>query len=490
MKNFKQMLFFMMLLLITLCGCQEVEAPDPISPLPQEKQVNWQKMERIAFIHFGLNTFNDKEWGYGDSDLQTFNPTAFDAEQWVRTLKQAGMQEIVITAKHHDGFCLWPTHLTEYCVRNTPFRDGNGDVVGELEKACRKYNMKMGIYLSPWDRNQSTYGTPDYVEYFYKQLTELLTQYGEITEVWFDGANGGDGYYGGACEVRKIDRRNYYNFPKANQLVADLQPDAVVFSDGGPGCRWCGNEQGIGSATNWSFLRSADVYPGYDKPEELPAGHEDGDMWCASELDTSIRPGWFYHEQEDSQVKSVEDLVELYYQSVGHNGVMMLNIPPDQRGLIHPIDSVNVIKAYQQVQRELRHDILAGLKAKVTSIRGGKFNAEAMTDGNYDSYWSTPDGVVSADVEFEFPKMEMLDRIMLQEYIPLGQRVKSFAVEYWADGDWKPVDANEETTTIGYKRILRIEPISTERLRIRILDARGPLCINYVGAFYSKNPLN
>jgi len=488
MKNIKWM--FILMLLAVFEGCKQVEAPKPISPLPQEKQVNWQKMERIAFIHFGLNTFNDKEWGYGDSDLQSFNPASLDTEQWVKIMQQAGIQEIVITAKHHDGFCLWPTHLTEYCIRNTPFRDGNGDVVGELEKACRKYGMKMGIYLSPWDRNQATYGTPDYVEYFYKQLTELLTQYGEISEVWFDGANGGDGYYGGAREVRKIDRRNYYNFPRANQLVEDLQPNAVIFSDGGPGCRWCGNEQGIGSATNWSFLRSADVYPGYDKAEELPAGHEDGDMWCASELDSSIRPGWFYHEQEDILVKSVEDLVEFYYQSVGHNGVMMLNIPPDRRGLIHPIDSVNVIEAYKQVQRELRDDLLIGIKAKASSNRGGRFSVNALTDGNDDSFWATPDGVVNADVEFSMPQIEKVDRVMLQEYIPLGQRVKSFLVEYWADGVWKPVNAHEETTTIGYKRILRIDPINTQKLRIRFLDARGPLCITHIGAYYSGNPLS
>ena len=486
MKQLSRMLVFMMML-GTLEGCRQVAAPEPIGPLPQEKQVNWQKMERIAFVHFGLNTFNDREWGYGDSDLQTFNPSDLDAEQWVRTMQQAGIQEIVITAKHHDGFCLWPTRLTEYCVRNTPFRGGEGDVVGELEKACRKYGMKMGIYLSPWDRNQPTYGTPEYVEYFYKQLTELLTQYGEISEVWFDGANGGDGYYGGAREVRRIDRRNYYNFPKANQLVAELQPNVVIFSDGGPGCRWCGNESGIGSATNWSFLRSADVYPGYDKAEELPSGHEDGDMWCASELDSSIRPGWFYHEEEDGQVKSVDELVEFYYQSVGHNGVMMLNIPPDRRGLIHPTDSVNAIRAYQQVQRELEHDLLAGLKAKATANRGGKFGVKALTDGDEDSFWATPDGVVSADVEFVLPQKEIMDRVMLQEYIPLGQRVKSFAVEAWNGTEWKAIDAHEETTTIGYKRILRFEPISTQRLRIRFLDARGPLCISRIGAFYSGN---
>ena len=225
----------------------------------------WQQLETYALIHFGPNTFNDREWGYGDAPLSSFNPTRLDCEQWASTLKAAGMKGIILTAKHHDGFCLWPTKYTDYSVRNTPYKDGKGDIVGELAAACRKYGLKFGVYLSPWDRHQAFYGTPLYREYFYAQLQELLTQYGDIFEVWFDGANGGDGYYGGAREERKIDRRTYYDFPRAWRMVSQYQPQAIIFSDGGPGCRWVGNEEGYAFATNWSFLRSKDVYPGYDK---------------------------------------------------------------------------------------------------------------------------------------------------------------------------------------------------------------------------------
>ena len=237
-------------------------APAPIAPLPSKHQVAWQQMETYAFIHFGPNTFGNREWGYGDAPLESFNPTRLDCEQWAKTLHDAGMKGIIITAKHHDGFCLWPTKYTDYSVRNTPYKNGKGDIVGELSAACKKYGLKFGVYLSPWDRHQAFYGTPLYVEYFYAQLEELLTQYGDIFEIWFDGANGGDGYYGGAREERTIDRRTYYNFPRAWEMVERLQPQAIIFSDGGPGCRWVGNEKGYAHATNWSFLRGNEVYPG------------------------------------------------------------------------------------------------------------------------------------------------------------------------------------------------------------------------------------
>lgn len=247
-----------------LCACEPVvKAPEPILPIPEAKQVEWQKMETYAFVHFGLNTFNDREWGYGDSDPKTFNPAKLDCEQWVKTFVAAGMKGVILTAKHHDGFCLWPTGLTEYCIRNTPYKDGKGDIVRELSEACKKYGIKFAVYLSPWDRNQAIYGTPEYVDYFYKQLHELLTNYGAVFEIWFDGANGGDGWYGGAKDSRTIDRKTYYQYDRAYEMIDKYQPQAVVFSDGGPGCRWVGNENGFAGATNWSFLRAGEVYPGY-----------------------------------------------------------------------------------------------------------------------------------------------------------------------------------------------------------------------------------
>ena len=465
-------------------GVSAQDAPAPIAPLPSENQLAWQQLETYAFIHFGPNTFGDREWGYGDAPLESFNPTRLDCEQWARVCKQAGMKGIILTAKHHDGFCLWPTKYTDYSVRNTPYKDGKGDIVGELAAACRKYGLKLGLYLSPWDRHQAFYGTPLYIEYFYAQLNELLTQYGEVFEVWFDGANGGDGWYGGAKETRKIDRSTYYDFPRAWKIVAELQPRAVIFSDGGPGCRWVGNENGYADATNWSFLRIKEVYPGYERYKELQSGHEDGDKWVASECNTSIRPGWFYHEKEDGRVKSVEQLVDLYYRSVGHNGTFLLNFPVDKEGLIHPADSAHAVDFHQQVMNELKTNLLekASVKASVTRKA---FSVKNLTDGQFDTYWATPDGVTAATLDITLKKAQPLNRLMLSEYIPLGQRVRKFAVEYLNEKQWLPVKVGEATTTIGYKRLLRFATITTKRLRIRFEDSRGPLCINGLGAYYA-----
>lgn len=468
-------------------SAQQTGAPAPVLPIPTQSQVDWFQMETYAFIHFGLNTFGDGEWGYGDAPLEAFNPTQLDCEQWASTLKEAGMKGIIITAKHHDGFCLWPTKYTDYSVRNTPYKNGKGDIIGELAAACKKYGLKFGVYLSPWDRHQAFYGTNLYREYFYAQLKELLTQYGDIFEVWFDGANGGDGYYGGAREKRTIDRRTYYDFPKANKIVADLQPQAIIFSDGGPGCRWVGNEHGFAGATNWAFLRINEVYPGYDKYQELPYGHYDGDAWVASECDVSIRPGWFYHKKEDDKVKSTDHLVDLYYRSVGHNGTLLLNMPVDKRGRIHPNDSARVIAFHKQVMAEMKTNLFQNASIKASDVRGNEFNAKNAIDGVYDTYWAVNDGVTKADLTITLKKTTKLNRIMLQEYIPLGQRVKSFSVFYKQGKDWTPVKLNEETTTIGHKRLLRFKTIETKQIKIVFNDARGPVCINELGAYYAPN---
>ena len=472
---------------LLLTGCQSVSAPEAILPVPQEKQVNWQKMETYAFVHFGLNTFNDREWGYGDSDPKTFNPARLDCEQWVQTFVNSGMKGVILTAKHHDGFCLWPTQLTEYCIRNTPYKDGKGDIVRELSDACKKYGIKFAVYLSPWDRHQANYGTPEYVDYFYKQLHELLTNYGDVFEIWFDGANGGDGWYGGAKDARTIDRKTYYDYPRAYKMIDELQPQAVIFSDGGPGCRWVGNENGFAGATNWSFLRAGEVYPGYPKYRELQYGHADGNQWVAAECDVSIRPGWFYHPEEDDKVKTVDQLTDLYYRSVGHNATLLLNFPVDRNGLIHPTDSLNAVSFHQRVQKELADNLLSSAKVSASDERGGQFKVRAVTDGKYDTYWATNDGVTTADLTVTFSQPTKMNRVMIQEYIPLGQRVKSFVVEYKEGDQWLSVKCNEETTTVGYKRLLRFEMIETEELRIRFTDARACLCINEVGAYYAPD---
>lgn len=469
------------------CTSGKVLPPEPILPVPEPKQVEWQQMETYAFIHFGLNTFNDREWGYGDTDPKTFNPTNLDCEQWAQTLVKAGMKGVILTAKHHDGFCLWPFEGTDYSVKNSPWKNGQGNVVKELSEACKKYGLKFAVYLSPWDRHQANYGTPEYLPYFYAQLHDLLTNYGPVFEVWFDGANGGDGWYGGAKDIRTIDRKNYYNYPRIYEMLDSIQPQAIIFSDGGPGCRWVGNEKGFAGATNWSFLRKGEVHPGYDKSYELQYGHPDGNQWVPAECDVSIRPGWFYHPEEDDRVKSPDQLVDLYYRSVGHNATLLLNFPVDRRGLIHPVDSANAVRFHGMIQQQLKTNLVAGMTPKVSNERGGDFVASALTDDNFDTYWATEDGVTTADIEFSFDTPTRMNRMMLQEYIPLGQRVKAFVVEYLDKDTWLPVKLNEETTTIGYKRLLRFETVETKGIRIRITDARGPLCLSNVGVYDAGN---
>ena len=469
------------------CTSGKVLPPEPILPVPEPKQVEWQQMETYAFIHFGLNTFNDREWGYGDTDPKTFNPTNLDCEQWAQTLVKAGMKGVILTAKHHDGFCLWPFEGTDYSVKNSPWKNGQGNVVKELSEACKKYGLKFAVYLSPWDRHQANYGTPEYLPYFYAQLHDLLTNYGPVFEVWFDGANGGDGWYGGAKDIRTIDRKNYYNYPRIYEMLDSIQPQAIIFSDGGPGCRWVGNEKGFAGATNWSFLRKGEVHPGYDKSYELQYGHPDGNQWVPAECDVSIRPGWFYHPEEDDRVKSSDQLVDLYYRSVGHNATLLLNFPVDRRGLIHPVDSANAVRFHEMIQQQLKTNLVAGMIPKVSNERGGDFVASALTDDDFDTYWATEDGVTTADIEFSFDTPTRMNRMMLQEYIPLGQRVKAFVVEYLDKDTWLPVKLNEETTTIGYKRLLRFETVETKGIRIRITDARGPLCLSNVGVYDAGN---
>ena len=478
----KHLCFMIGTLLLASCA-DNTPAPEPVYPIPSPKQVDWQQMETYAFIHFGLYTFNDMEWGYGDTSPQTFNPTRLDAEQWARTFVEAGMKGVIITAKHHDGFCLWPTQLTEYNISRSPYKGGKGDVVGELAAACRKYGLKFGVYLSPWDRNRADYGEKSYVEYYHAGLRELLTRYGDIFEIWIDGANGGDGYYGGARETRNIDRRNYYDFPRAWAMVDELQPNAICFSDGGPGCRWVGNERGEAGQTNWSFLRSAEVYPGYPNHDELNVGHPDGDAWLPAETDVSIRPGWFYHEAEDDKVRSADYLTNLYYQSVGRNSTLLLNFPVNKEGLISKTDSINAVLFHKRIQQELSHNVLKEARVEASDVRGKRFAASQVNDGDSNTYWATPDGANTGVLTFTFDSPRLVSKLMLQEYIPLGQRVSLFSVEIQQGDQWLPLKVDEQTTTIGYKRILRFPETQVNGIRIHFLEARGPLCISEVAAY-------
>ena len=478
------LVFCLVVVLIYSSCTPNVNAPEPVYPIPDKKQEEWQELGMYAFIHFGMNTFTDDEWGYGETSPDTFMPSAIDCEQWVKTLKAAGMKGVILTAKHIDGFCLWPSKYTDYSVKSSSWMNGRGDVVKMLSDACKKYDLKFAVYLSPWDRSRSDFGTPAYLTYYQNQLREVLTNYGEVFEFWFDGGtNNVEGWYGGMRDKRSIDTRTYYDYPHTFALIESLQPNAVIFSDGGPGCRWVGNEKGYAGETNWSFLRKGVVYPGYPNYDELNTGHPDGDMWCPAECDVSMRPGWFYHKSQDCQVKTVDDLIELYYCSIGRNANLLLNFPVDQRGRIPFMDSLNAVHFYETICKIFSENILEGSKVTASNERNSKFQAKYVLKNDDDIYWATDDGVDSATVEFELPKIKKIGRVVLQEYIPLGQRVTSFSIEVKVSNGWFAVNSSDKMTTVGYKRIIRFSPVDTDCIRITFKNARGPLAISYIGAY-------
>ena len=488
MKRF----YFIIILLGFIClfvFCKEgITEPKPYGPLPSENQLEWHNMEYYAFIHFNMNTFTNMEWGNGSEKPTQFNPTELDVKQWAKTIREAGMKGVIITAKHHDGFCLWPSKYTEHSIKNSPWKGGKGDILEDLSEACKEHGLKMGLYLSPWDRNHAGYGKPEYVTYFHNQLRELLTNYGDIFEVWFDGANGGSGYYGGANETRKIDNKTYYQWDKAIDIVRELQPNAVIFGDGGPGVRWVGNEEGWANETNWSLLRQKEVYPGYQKYKELRSGHEDGTHWVPAECDVSIRPGWYYHPSEDVQVKTLSHLVDIYYQSIGRNASLLLNLPVDNRGLIHEKDAEQLMALKQQIEKDFKHNLATDSKVTATNVRGdsSKFEANNVIDGNDQTYWTTNDAITTASITFEFEDPTEVNRILLQEYIPLGQRIYGFNIEAEVAGNWTIIDSQ---TTIGTKRILRFDTVETTRIRVNITNSKAEPIISNIEFYLAPNLL-
>ena len=441
-----------------------------------------------AFIHYSMNTYTDQEWGYGNEDPALFNPEDLDCRQWARVCKQAGMKGIIFTAKHHCGFCMWPSAYTEYSVKNSPWKDGKGDVVRELAEACREEGLKFAVYLSPWDRNHPEYGRPEYVTYFRNQLRELLTQYGDIFEVWFDGANGGDGWYGGADETRRIDGKTYYQWAETFRMIRELQPHAVIWNDGGDrgDLRWVGTEAGNVGETNWSLL-----FKDGDVPYQmLHYGVEEGDVWCPGETNTSIRPGWFYHETENAHVKSLSKLMDTYYKSVGRNSTLLLNFPIAPNGRIHPTDSLRGIAFSKMIGEVFKEDLAVGAKVTASNVRGGsrRFNAAKTVDGSPDTYWATDDGVTSASLTLDFSRPATFNRFLAEEYIALGQRVRDFSLEYWQDGKWMPlndalVTDGDGLTTIGHRRIICFPTVTTTRLRFAVEDSKACPLISRIGVF-------
>lgn len=448
---------------------------------PSDRQYDWQKKEFVAFIHFTVNTFTDKEWGDGTESPAIFNPTDLDARQWVKALKTAGMKQVILTCKHHDGFCLWPSAYTEHSVKNSPWKNGNGDVVRELSDACREEGLTFGVYLSPWDRHERSYGdSPRYNEHFCNQLRELLTNYGDIAEVWFDGA----------CGEGPNGKRQVYDWQRYYTLIRELMPKAVI-AIMGPDVRWVGTESGYGRTTEWSVLPieagdkdaiAADSQKADTGEAFIPKDLMDEDLgsrekiaaasrliWYPSEVDVSIRPGWFYHASQDSAVKTPEKLVDIYFSSVGRNSLLLLNIPPDTRGLIHENDIASLAGMKKILDVTFASD-MAKQSTPSASSYVESHGPSAVSDGNGETYWMAPQGAKTGTIELKLDGAKTFDVIMLQEYIREGQRVESFTIDAMVGGKWLKI---VEGTTIGYKRLLRFPEITTDHVRLNILQSRS-----------------
>lgn len=460
-------------ILLWACGEKQSPPPEPVLPVPSQAQLRWHRMEMNAFIHFTTNTYTGLEWGYGNEDPSIFNPTGFNADQWISTLKEAGFKGAILTCKHHDGFCLWPSEYTEHDVASSPWKNGQGDVVKEVADACRKHGLEFGVYLSPWDRNHPEYGRPGYVEYYRNQLKEIFNRYGPIFEMWFDGANGGTGYYGGANEKRAIDGSTYYDWPTTLDMVRQLEPEVIFFSDAGPGVRWVGNERGVAGETNWNTITPDTLFAGQAGITDLlNTGHPDGTHWIPAEVDVSIRPGWFYHDKEDSLVKTPEKLFDIYLSSVGRGSTLLLNVPPDKRGLFNERDVASLRGFRKLLDETFANNFARNAEVTASAYRGNssRYAPGNATDGDFETYWTTDDQTTEGSLEISFGETREVKYIVLQEYIQLGQRVKQFSVEAWRDGSWQAIAS---ATTIGYKRILKVEPVKTERLRIVIAESKA-----------------
>lgn len=456
---------------------------------PSPRQLAWQELEFNAFFHFGVNTFTDREWGLGTEPEELFDPTALDAGQWARTCKAAGIRMLILTAKHHDGFCLWPSRYTKHSVESSPWREGRGDVVREVADACRAAGLKFGVYLSPWDRNSPLYGTPEYNAYFKDQLTELLTQYGEIGEVWFDGA----------CGEGPNGKRQVYDWAGYIALVRRLQPNAVI-GPSGPDVRWVGNEEGLARDTEWSVIGTehdleqptfADWNDAFynqmlsgtrhaSQPGALESLVDAPRLaWWPSEVDVSIRPGWFYHASEDLRVHPLERLVDIYYRSVGRNNVLLLNLPPDRRGLIHEHDAARLAELRRTLDATFHADLARGAAVAASSALPGHPAAHAL-DPSPATYWQADARDAQPELELDLGRPVAFNRLRLEEMIATGQRIASYVLEAWHDAAWKEVCRG---TTVGHKRLDRFGEVTAQRVRLRIVESRGAPTLRGFGLY-------
>ncbi len=459
---------FILTLLTSLLifSCVSNNPPEPYGAVPSNRQLIWHEMKYHAFIHFGPNAFTDIEWGHGDESPDVFNPTELDCRQWAKAIKDAGMEGAIITAKHHDGFCLWPSEYSTHTVRESQWRDGKGDVLLELSEACKEFGIKFGIYVSPWDRNHPTYFTDEYNTVFKNMLEEVLTNYGEVYYVFFDGA----------FSIGSDGKRQEYDWTGFTEVVRRCQPNAVIFSDAGPDVRWIGNERGYAAETNWCTVKKGLFYPGIGGVnDQLQTGHEDGELWIPAEVNTSIRPGWFYHKQEDDKVKSLNRLIDNWYHSVGMNGNFLLNLPPDTRGLIHENDIKRLGELKQYLDDAFSLNLAEKVSVRASNTRGRGFSANKAVDSNPKTYWGADNGVLEASIELDFGQSIEINAVLLQEYIPLGQRVRSFSIDAYIDNDFTPVATG---ITIGNRRIVKFQTILTHKLKINIKAIACPLISN------------
>lgn len=452
-------------------------APQPYGAVPSKRQLAWHDIELYGLMHFTPTTFEDKEWGYGDADPKMFNPTHFDAEQIVKAAKAGGLKGIILVAKHHDGFALWPTKTTNYNISQSPFRKGKGDLVKEMQLAAQKYGLKFGIYCSPWDRNNPKYGTADYLAIYQAQLKELYSNYGQLFMSWHDGANGGDGYYGGAKEKRSIDNTSYYDWKNTWQITRKMQPMANIFSDVGLDVRWVGNEKGTAADTSWATFTPMPpsgknvAVPGQANYPQSPAGFRDGKFWMPAECDVPLRSGWFFHEKE--KPKSAAKLFDLYLKSVGRGAGLDLGLAPDTRGLLHDDDVAELKQFGDMLKHTFAQNLAKGASITASNVRGKNYGVNTLLDGNRNTYWATTDQVHQASLTFALKGVQTFDIICLQEYIPLGQRIEGYTIEIFENNSWKQIFAG---ASIGAKRLIKLkEVVSTTKIRLTF--TKSPVCI-------------
>ncbi|NGM72751.1 alpha-L-fucosidase [Sphingobacterium sp. SGL-16] len=467
---------------LVVCSLHAQEAPKPYGVLPSERQLKWHEMETYCLIHYTPTTFQDKEWGFGDADPKIFNPSQFDANQIAKAAASAGFKGLISVAKHHDGFCLWPTKTNTYNISQSPWKEGKGDMVKEFMEASHKNGMAFGTYLSAWDRNDLRYGTPAYTDAYREQLTELMSNYGELFTSWHDGANGGDGYYGGSNEKRTINSATYYEWEeKTWPIIRKLQPMASIFSDVGPDMRWVGNEHGHAAETSWATITTKGTIEGV-KPmpgastdaSNLPTGDRNGKYWIPAECDVPQRPGWFYHKNQDTKVKTPNQLFDIYLKSVGRGANMNLGLAPMPEGILHPNDVKSLKYFGEKLQKTFAHNLAKDAKATTKHLRGksAEFALKNIFDDDRYSYYAPKDKVLNPEIIITLNGEKEFDLIRIRENIKLGQRLDSVVVEKWNDGNWEKIAS---ATSIGANRLIKLgTAIKATKLKVKLYAPVAP----------------